>query len=366
MKVMISGGGTGGHIFPALAIAEALKQKDQRTDILFVGAYGRMEMEKVPAAGYPIEGLWISGLDRQKKWRNMSFPLKLVSSLWKSYRLLSKFGPDVVVGVGGFASGPLLEMASRKGIPTLIQEQNSYAGLTNKMLAKKTDRICVAYEGMDQYFPHQKIIVTGNPVRASLLNADWTRDTARNDLNIAPQQKVVLSLGGSLGARTLNQMFDQNTQLIQSHSDLYFIWQYGSLYEDEYRESPTALLPNVKAVKFIDDMAKMYAAADLVVARAGALTLAELAALGKAALLIPSPNVAEDHQTRNAMRLVEARAAHILPDKEAVDRGIQEIIGLVNDTKSLTVLENHIRKLHRPDAAYKIADEVVKLANRND
>lgn len=366
MKVMISGGGTGGHIFPALAIADALRELVPGTEVLFVGAKGRMEMEKVPAAGYPIEGLWISGLDRKNMFRNLAFPFKLVSSLRKSARLINRFRPDVVVGVGGFASGPLLEMASRKGIPTLIQEQNSHAGLTNKLLAGKVDRICVAFEGMETYFPASKIIFTGNPVRESLLKSQWTRENARADLGLSPEQKVILSLGGSLGARTLNRMFGENTDQIRSHKNIHFIWQYGSLYEEEYRQCATAELPNVTAVKFIEDMAKMYAASDLVVARAGALTLTELAALGKAALLIPSPNVAEDHQTRNARKLVDVDAAQMLADSEAVATGIEKMVSLVHQSEVLKSLGQNIQKMYKPKAAHLIAQEIVKLGERHD
>lgn len=361
MKIMISGGGTGGHIFPALAIADAIGHLDPSADILFVGAKGRMEMEKVPAAGYPIEGLWISGFHRQNMWRNLSFPLKLISSLAKSYRLIKKFKPDVVIGVGGFASGPILEVASRLGIPSLIQEQNSYAGMTNKLLARKANRICVAFEGMEKYFPKNKLVLSGNPVRQSLLDSDWDQNRARKELGIPVDRKVVLSLGGSLGARTLNQMFGQSTATIASHPDIHYIWQYGALYDEEYRDSETAQLPNVLAIKFIDDMAKVYAAADLVVARAGALTLTELAALGKASLLIPSPNVAEDHQTKNALKLIESDAAELLKDEEAVDGGLNRIIELVRQKEVLTVLERNIKSFYRPNAAQCIAGEVIKL-----
>lgn len=366
MKVMISGGGTGGHIFPALAIADAVRKLDHEAQLLFVGAKGRMEMDKVPAAGYPIEGLWISGLDRQNMARNLAFPFKLISSLIQSNRLIKRFRPDVVVGVGGFASGPLLEVASRNGIPTLIQEQNSYAGLTNKLLAKKADRICVAFEGMEQYFPQEKIVVTGNPIRESLLESGWIRENARAKLGISEDAKVILSLGGSLGARTLNRMFGENTELIRSNLDTHFIWQYGSLYEEEYGNSHTAGLPNVTALKFIDDMALMYAAADLVVARAGALTLTELAALGKASLLVPSPNVAEDHQTKNAMKLVDGDAAYMLEDQEAITTGIDRMISLVNQPEELQRLEQNIQRFYRPDAAQRIAQEVLQLGKDND
>lgn len=362
MKIMISGGGTGGHIFPALAIADAIRKLQPSTEFMFVGAKGRMEMEKVPAAGYAIRGLWISGLDRHRPLRNIAFPLKLISSLWTSYRLIREFQPDVVVGVGGFASGPLVEVASRWGVPVLIQEQNSYAGLTNKILARKADRICVAFDGMESYFPKEKLHLTGNPIRESLSKTGISRTAAKEELGMAPEKKVILSLGGSLGARTLNRMFAENTDKIDAHRDVHFIWQYGSLYSEEYGPSATAALENVTAIPFIDKMDLMYAAADLVVARAGALTLTELAALGKASLLIPSPNVAEDHQTKNAMKLIEGKAAAFVADDRAVESGIGELIDLVNNPEKLKSLEENIQSFYYPNAAKHIAEEVIKLA----
>lgn len=362
MRIMISGGGTGGHIFPALAIAEALRRRVPGVEILFVGAKGRMEMEKVPAAGYKIEGLWISGLDRQKILKNLTFPLKVVSSLTRSFQLIRRFRPDVIVGVGGFASGPLLEAGARMKIPTLIHEQNSYAGITNKILSKKADRICVAFSGMEKYFPEEKILLTGNPIRQDLLEKKYSSEEARTKLGIQPGRKTILSLGGSLGARTLNQMFRDQTVLIAEQADTHFIWQYGSLYEEEYGTCDTARLENVTAVKFIEDMSLVYAAADLVVARAGALTLTELAALGKAAVLIPSPNVAEDHQTKNARQLENGGAAVLIKDEEARDTGIATLIDMIRKEEKLNILRKNIISFYREGADEVIAEEILKLA----
>lgn len=360
---MISGGGTGGHIFPALAIAEAIRKKEPAVEFLFIGARGRMEMEKVPAAGFDIEGLWISGLDRQRPLKNLLFPLKLISSLMKSFRLIRSFRPDVVVGVGGFASGPLLEAATRLKIPALIHEQNSYAGLTNKLLAKKADKVCVAFEGMEKFFPEAKLVKTGNPIREQLLGNPVTPEEAKEKLGIPENVKVVLSLGGSLGARTLNRMFREQTALIEAHPEIHFIWQYGALYEEEYAQCETAELENVHPRRFIEDMSVAYAAADVVIARAGALTLAELAALGKAAILIPSVNVAEDHQTRNAMQLREADAAMLIRDSEAIEKGLQLAMELAGNEEERQKLARNIQAFYRPDAAAAIADEVLKLSH---
>lgn len=362
MKIMISGGGTGGHIFPALAIAEAIRRRLPDTEFLFVGAKGRMEMEKIPAAGYPIEGLWISGLDRKNIFRNLSFPFKIVSSMARSFRLIRQFQPDVIIGVGGFASGPLLEVGSRRGIPTLIHEQNSYAGITNKLLGRKVDKICVAFEGMDRFFPKEKLVLTGNPIRQDLIEKKYTVEEARKKLGIPVDSKTILSLGGSLGARTLNQMFRDQREKIASRPDIHIIWQYGSLYEEEYGSCETAQLTNVKAMKFIDDMSVAYAAADLVVARAGALTLTELAALRKAALLIPSPNVAEDHQTKNALRLTENGAAVILEDEKARETGVAKMIEMVEKEEDLRILRENISSFYRPEADQAIVDEIIKIA----
>jgi len=362
MKVMISGGGTGGHIFPALAIAEAIRRRVPDAEFLFVGAKGRMEMEKIPAAGYSIEGLWISGLDRKRIVRNLNFPFKLISSMVRSFRLIRQFRPDVIIGVGGFASGPLLEAGSRRGVPTLIHEQNSYAGITNKLLGRKVDKICVAFEGMEKFFPQEKLVLTGNPVRQDLIERKYSVEEAKDKLGIPSDSKTILSLGGSLGARTINQMFRDHTEEIAGRPDIHFIWQYGSLYEEEYGNCETAQLPNVTALKFIDDMSVAYAAADLVVARAGALTLTELAALRKAALLIPSPNVAEDHQTKNALQLSEKGAAVLLKDENARKSGVTRMMEMVQKPEDLKILRENIFSFYRPHADQAIVDEVIKIA----
>lgn len=364
MKVMISGGGTGGHIFPAIAIGNALLVEQPGTQLLYVGAKGKMEMTRIPAAGFQIEGLWISGIDRKKMWKNILFPFKLVASLWKSYRLIKKFSPDVVVGVGGFASGPLLEMATRLGVPSLIQEQNSVAGLTNRLLGKKVDKICVAFEGMDKYFPKDKIKYTGNPVRANLLKDAVNIDDEKRKWGIDPNHKVVVSLGGSLGARTLNQMFRDQTALIASRPDVHFVWQFGKLYKEEYAHCDTAELDNVSACEFIDDMSSAYAIADLVVARAGALTLAELAVVAKPALLIPSPNVSDDHQTKNAEQLVSMDAAMVLSDAKAREEGLGMAVASLEDIEKLEKLSKNIAKYGSRNAAQTIASEIVNLKSK--
>ncbi|GAA5220932.1 undecaprenyldiphospho-muramoylpentapeptide beta-N-acetylglucosaminyltransferase [Membranihabitans marinus] len=362
---MISGGGTGGHIFPAIAIGNALLVEQPGTQLLYVGAKGKMEMSRIPAAGFEIEGLWISGIDRKKMWKNILFPFKLFSSLWKSYRLIKKFSPDVVVGVGGFASGPLLEMASRLNVPSLIQEQNSVAGLTNRLLAKKVDKICVAFDGMERYFPKEKIVYTGNPVRANLLKESVNIESEKLKWNIQPQCKVVVSLGGSLGARTLNQMFRDQTDLIAANPNIHFVWQYGKLYKEEYSQCDTAKLDNVSAFEFIDDMSSAYTIADMVIARAGALTLAELAVVAKPALLIPSPNVADDHQTKNAEQLANMDAAIVLSDSEAREKGLALAIDSLENTERLDSLSRNIAQYGSRDAARVIANEIVDLKSKS-
>ena len=321
MKIIVSGGGSGGHVFPAIAIADALKKKDKFIEILFVGAKGKIEMEKVPKAGYEIEGLWISGLQRKLTLRNLSFPFKLISSLWKARGILKRFKPDVVVGVGGFASGPVLEMASRMGIPCLIQEQNSYAGITNRLLAKKVDRICVAYDGMERFFPASKIVHTGNPVRQDLLDLSQKKNEAIAHFGLDPDKKTLLVFGGSLGARTLNEMMDTGYQSIKSLTDTQVLWQVGKLYEVSFQNSETAQLDHVRLLTFIDRMDLAYAVADVVMCRAGASTISELCLAGKASILIPSPNVAEDHQRKNAEALVSKNAARLVLEQRRKANG---------------------------------------------
>ena len=364
-KIIISGGGTGGHIFPAIAIADAIKEKQPDADILFVGAKGKMEMEKVPKAGYPIRGLWISGFHRQLTLRNLLFPLKLLSSLVSAWRIISRFKPDVVVGVGGFASGPLLEVASRRGFPTLIQEQNSYAGVTNRLLAKKVDKACVAYEGMERFFPADKLVLTGNPVRKALQESQANREEGASHFGLDPKRPILFVFGGSLGARSLNLAMAANAGLLKERPEVQMLWQYGQLYEEQFGQCETARLPNVQARPFIDRMDLAYAMADVIICRSGALTISELCFVGKPAIFIPSPNVAEDHQSKNAQALVDAGAAWVVRDEEAKALAVVKALELLNDEPSRKQLGENIRKLAMPNAAARIAEEVLKLAHQN-
>lgn len=361
LKVIISGGGTGGHVFPAIAIADAIKDRLPSAEILFVGAKGKIEMDRVPKAGYPIKGLWISGFHRKLTLRNLLFPLKLLSSLFKAWRILRSFKPQLAIGVGGFASGPVLEVASRMGVPTLIQEQNSYAGVTNRLLAKKVDKICVAYEGMEKYFPAAKLIITGNPVRKQLFKRSAGREEGYAHFRLDPAKKTIFLFGGSLGARSLNRAVADNRELLAKQKEVQLIWQVGKLYVEEYRQSPVAQLPNVRLYAFIDRMDLAYAAADVVICRAGALTIAELCMVGKPAILVPSPNVAEDHQTKNAMALVEKDAAVIIRDGEASEKMIANALALLWDDNRQQELSANIKMMARPDAAEHIAEEVMDL-----
>lgn len=362
LRIIISGGGTGGHIFPAVSIANAIKAKYPDAKILFVGAEGRMEMQRVPAAGYKIKGLPICGFDRQHKLRN----IKVLYKIWKSQRMakkiISDFKPNVVVGVGGFASGPTLNMAATMGIPCLIQEQNSYAGVTNKLLAKKAEKICVAYEGMERFFPAEKIIMTGNPVRQALLNTTITRELALKNLGLDPAKKTILLLGGSLGARTINVSVLLHLDLIKS-TEVQFIWQTGSTYSAAIKEELKGEnIPNLKVTDFITDMAAAYKAADLVISRAGAGSISEFCLLGKPVILVPSPNVAEDHQTKNALALSTRDAAIHVKDADAPANLLELAVHTVNDDNKLKSLSENVLKLALPDSAEIIAKEVIKLA----
>jgi UDP-N-acetylglucosamine--N-acetylmuramyl-(pentapeptide) pyrophosphoryl-undecaprenol N-acetylglucosamine transferase len=359
-KIIISGGGTGGHIFPAIAIADALKEKDPTIQIQFVGAEGKMEMEKVPAAGYPIEGLWISGIQRKLTLQNLLFPFKLISSMWKAGNIIKRFKPDVAVGVGGYASYPTLAMAAKRGIPTLIQEQNSYAGVSNKMLKNKVRTVCVAYDRMEQFFPGANIIWTGNPVRKDIVDLSGKREEALQHFGFKANRKTIVILGGSLGARTLNNSMGANAELLAKHPEVQVLWQAGSMYIEEFKASATAQLENVNVQAFIKRMDLAYAAADVVIGRAGALTISELCLVGKPAILVPSPNVAEDHQTKNAMALVDKGAAILVPDKEA-ETMLQVAIELLGNSDQIALLSKNIKQLAKPDAAARIAAEVLKL-----
>ena len=360
-NIIISGGGTGGHIFPAIAIAQALKKKMPEINILFVGASGKMEMEKVPAAGYKIIGLPVTGLKRKLSFKNVSVVINLLRSLRKAKRIIKEFKPDAVVGVGGYASGPVLNIAVRRKIPTLIQEQNSYAGITNKILAKKADKICVAYEGMERFFPGSKIVFTGNPVRNDLENMNGKYNVGLDHFKLNPDFPVILILGGSLGAKTINESVWNHLGLI-SDSTTQFIWQTGKLYYQRALEKIEGLhLPNLKVFEFIHDMDLAFAAAQLVISRAGAGTISELCIVGKPAILVPSPNVAEDHQTKNAEALVRNGAAILVKDQEAVNGLIKESLRLVENKELLSDLSINIGKMAMNNSASIIADEILKL-----
>lgn len=363
LRIIISGGGTGGHIFPAIAIADAIKALVPEVDILFVGALGKLEMQKVPAAGYPIKGLWISGFQRSLSLRNLLFPFKLVHSLLAARKIIRQFRPDVAVGVGGYASGPLLEMATRMGIPALIQEQNSFAGATNRLLGAKVQQICVAFEGMEQFFPASKIVLTGNPVRQDLQQEQMDlREEALRYFGLKEGKQTILLFGGSLGARTLNRAMEAATGLLAVREGVQVIWQMGKLYASHSGASETAGLPNVKASEFIDRMDLAYAAADLVLCRAGALTIAEIALLGKASVLVPSPNVTADHQTKNAMALVDRGAARLVEDAVAVEQLIPAALALLDDAPARANLSREVRHFAWPVAAENIAKAIVALA----
>ncbi len=361
MKVIISGGGTGGHIFPAIAIANALKTRVPDADILFVGAKGRMEMEKVPRAGYPIEGLWISGFQRKLTLQNLLFPIKLLSSMLRARQIIRRFKPNAAVGVGGYASGPLLEMATRLGIPALIQEQNSYAGATNRLLAKKVQKICVAYEGMERYFPKEKIVLTGNPVRSDLVNIATSREEALRYFALDANKKTLLVFGGSLGARTLNQAMAASANLLRQRADIQVLWQCGSLYYERFKDCETSQLPNVRIQPFIDRMDLAYNMSDAAIGRAGALTVSELCLVGMPAILVPSPNVAEDHQTKNALALAQKEAAILIKDADAAAQMIPKALELLDDVALRQKLSLNIRQLAKPNAADDIAQEVIRL-----
>lgn len=366
LKILITGGGTGGHVFPAIAIADAIKRLRPDTEFLFVGANGKMEMERVPQAGYAIEGLNIAGFQRSMSLRNLSFPFKLVSSLWKARKIIRRFQPDVVVGTGGYASGPVMRAAQRAGIPTLIQEQNSYAGVTNKILGKSASTICIAYDHMEQFFPAEKIVFTGNPVRSDILNLDGKHAEGIKHYGLAPDKKTIAIVGGSMGARTLNEAMRDNTKFLEKYDGIQVLWQCGKFYEYEFSESSTAKLPNVQLRTFIDRMDLLYAAADVVISRAGALTISELCLVGKPAVLVPSPNVAEDHQTKNALALVEKGAARLVRDAEANEKMLQEALLILENEALAFSLSESIRQLGRPNAAEAIAREVIKLGEKSE
>ena len=365
LRIIISGGGTGGHIFPAVSIANAIKELRPDTEILFVGAEGRMEMHRVPAAGYPIKGLPVAGFDRKNLLKNIPVLIKLFKSQRLARKIVKEFQPHAAVGVGGYASGPTLKVAGSMGVPTLLQEQNSYAGVTNKLLAKQAKKICVAYEGMERFFDKDKIILTGNPVRQGLLNHSKTREEAIATFGLDPSKRTILILGGSLGARTINQCLMENLDKVKS-SGIQFIWQTGKIYIEEAKAAVAKAgeLPMLHVTDFISDMATAYCAADLVISRAGAGSISEFCLLQKPVILVPSPNVAEDHQTKNALALVNKDAALYVKDMEAKELLLDKAIEAVKQPDLLKNLSKNIAELAFADSANIIAKEVIKLAEK--
>lgn len=357
-KFILSGGGTGGHIYPAIAIANELKLRFPDAEFLFVGARDKMEMQKVPQAGYQIKGLWIAGLQRKLTFQNLMFPVKLISSLLKARSIIKQFKPDVAIGTGGFASGPLLQVAGLAGIPTLIQEQNSFPGITNKMLAKKAAKICVAYENLERFFPAPKIVLTGNPVRQDLIEMHDHKAQAIDYFKLDPDKKTLLVLGGSLGARRINQLIAKEIARISAQG-VQIIWQCGKLYYDYFQHYSEK--QNVQVVAFIDRMDLAYAAADVVISRAGASSVSELCIVGKPVIFIPSPNVAEDHQTKNAQAVADRNAAILLKESELDSQFIDIFSNLVSDEELCDELSANIKKLAKINAAKAIVDEIVKL-----
>ncbi|MEN8248161.1 MAG: undecaprenyldiphospho-muramoylpentapeptide beta-N-acetylglucosaminyltransferase [Bacteroidota bacterium] len=360
-RIILSGGGTGGHIFPAVAVANYIKEHYPDAEILFVGAKGRMEMKRIPEAGYKIIGLNISGLQRRLTLENLLFPLKVISSYLASLKIIKDFEPDVVVGFGGYASSPITMAAARKKVPILLQEQNSYAGLANKTVAKRASMICVAYEQMEKFFEADKIVITGNPVRDSIARNAVEKTVAMSDFNLNSDKKTILVIGGSLGARTLNESIVQNLQKLKDAS-VNVIWQTGSFYYQEMLER-SDLQENdlIKPVEFISNMEAAYAAADIVISRAGALSVSELCIAGKPVVFVPSPNVAEDHQTKNAMALVNKQAADIVPDKEATETLVDKALEMLDNTDRMDELSKNIKAMALPNATADIANKVIEL-----
>ncbi len=359
-KIILSGGGTGGHIYPAIAIANELKSRFPDTEFLFVGASDRMEMEKVPQAGYKIEGLWISGIQRKLTLKNLLFPLKLMVSLLRARKIIKTFNPDVAIGTGGFASGPLLNMAISKGVPSLIQEQNSYPGITNKLLSKKVDKICVAYDGLERFFPKDKLIKTGNPIRQDLLQIDSKKIEAKDVFKQKHGKYTLLVLGGSLGARRINELIEKELEFFQTQN-VQVIWQCGKLYYDVYKKYNNN--DDVQVHAFINNMDFAYAASDFIISRAGASSVSELCVVGKPVIFIPSPNVAEDHQTKNAMAIVDKNAALLIKETDLDIDFENRFSQLVSSTEKQKELSENIKKLALVNATKDIVDEVEKLLN---
>ena len=357
-KFILSGGGTGGHIYPAVAIANELKSRFPEAEFLFVGAQDKMEMQKVPQAGFKIEGLWIAGLQRKLTFSNALFPIKLMSSLFKSRKIIKNFKPDVVIGTGGFASGPLLQMANSLNIPTVIQEQNSYPGITNKLLSKKANTICVAYENLERFFPKEKIVFTGNPVRQDILDINSKRSEAVSYFNLDENKKTVLVIGGSLGARRINQLIAKELDFFRNNN-LQIIWQCGNLYKSDYQHFSE--IENVQVVSFIDRMDLIYAAADFVISRAGASSVSELCLVGKPTIFIPSPNVAEDHQTKNAKAIVDKKGALLIKESELDEKFESVFNKLIHEENLQKSLSENMKKLGKPNATKDIVEQIIKL-----
>ncbi|REE83027.1 UDP-N-acetylglucosamine-N-acetylmuramylpentapeptide N-acetylglucosamine transferase [Lutibacter oceani] len=359
INIILSGGGTGGHIYPAVSIANELKGKYPEAKFLFVGAKDRMEMEKVPQAGYEIKGLWISGLQRSLSLKNLAFPFKLISSLWNAFRIIKRFKPTIVIGTGGFASGPTLYAASLKGVKTLIQEQNSYPGITNKLLSKKANKICVAYDGLERFFPSEKIIKTGNPVRQDLLDVASKKEEANIFFKLKSDKKTLVIIGGSLGARAINNLIEKHINWLVENK-IQVIWQTGKLYYDEFKKYDD--LEGVQTHAFLNRMDLTYAAADVLISRAGASSISELCIVGKPVIFIPSPNVAEDHQTKNALSVVTKNAALLLKESE-LKMFKTMFLGLINDVELQQKLSKNIKALALPNATKDIVKEIEKLIN---
>ena len=357
-KVILSGGGTGGHIYPAIAIANELKFRFPMTEFLFVGASDKMEMQKVPEAGYCIVGLWISGFQRRVTFKNLLFPFKLLFSLLKSVQIINSFKPDVVIGTGGFASGPVLQVASMRGVPTLIQEQNSFPGITNKLLSKKVDKVCVAYEGLERFFPKKKLVLSGNPIRQDLLDLEQKRTEAIEFFNLESEKKILLVLGGSLGSHRINQLIESKLDYFKALG-IQVIWQCGKLYSDDYNQYNTSDLVQVHA--FINRMDLAYASADFVISRAGASSVSELCVVGKPVIFIPSPNVSEDHQTKNAIAITKNNAALLIAEKNLESSFESEFSIVLNSKSQQELLSENIKKLALREATKTIVDEIEKL-----
>ncbi|MDE5736527.1 MAG: undecaprenyldiphospho-muramoylpentapeptide beta-N-acetylglucosaminyltransferase [Bacteroidales bacterium] len=364
MKVIVSGGGTGGHVFPAIAIANAIKAERPDTEILFVGAKGRMEMDKVPAAGYRIEGLNVIGLNRKQWWKNLTLPFKLISSLWHVRKLIKQFAPDVVVGVGGYASGPTLYVAGLMGIPYLIQEQNSFPGLTNRMLAKRARKICVDYEDMEQFFPKERILMTGNPIRQDIVDLAGKRAVAFDHFGLNPDKPVLLVIGGSLGARSINRAMLNNVDAILA-SGCQILWQTGGHYYEQVKAMLQEEKPGLLVKDFIKNMDLAYAMADVVVSRAGAIAISELCVVGKPVILVPSPNVAEDHQTKNALALSARNAAILMPDDRVYGELGKTVVELMQNERRKTLMSENISRMGKTTSAQDIAKWVFRIAEED-